>query len=108
MEIPEREHEAIMRMTMCARRNCRICKYGQSRKRPTVKLPQSCLDRITENMNILAAMANQTEKEILYICDRTLCENCHEECRHTTRIDHAVNFEKIEGYIWEKENHDRD
>ena len=91
-----------MRLTMCARRSCRICKYGQSRKRPTVKLPQSCLDRITVNMNILAALAHQTEKEILYICDRTLCENCHEECRYTTHIDHAVNFEKIDGYIWEK------
>ena len=21
--------------------------------------------------------------EILYICDRKACENCHEECKHT-------------------------
>ena len=54
-EIPEREREAIMRLTMCARRSCAICIYGYQRKRVTVKLPQSCLDRITENMNILAA-----------------------------------------------------
>lgn len=53
--IPEKEREAIMRLTMCARRNCAICIYGHNRKRATVKLPQSCLDRITENMNILAA-----------------------------------------------------
>lgn len=53
--IPEKEREAIMRLTMCARRSCAICKYGYKRKRVTVKLPQSCLDRITENMNILAA-----------------------------------------------------
>lgn len=51
----EKEREAIMRLTMCARRNCAICIYGHNRKRVTVKLPQSCLDRITENMNILAA-----------------------------------------------------
>lgn len=53
--ITEKEREAIMRLTMCARRNCAICIYGHDRKRTTVKLPQSCLDRITENMNILAA-----------------------------------------------------
>ena len=53
--IPEKEREAILRLTMCARRNCAICIYGHNRKRVTVKLPQSCLDRITENMNILAA-----------------------------------------------------
>lgn len=50
----EQEREAIMRLTMCARRGCKICKYGHHRKRVTVKLPQSCMDRITENMNILA------------------------------------------------------
>ena len=58
-DIPEREREAIMRLTMCARRNCAICIYGYHRKRVTVKLPQSCLDRITENMNILAAALKQ-------------------------------------------------
>ena len=58
-DIPEREREAIMRLTMCARRNCAICIYGYHRKRVTVKLPQSCLDRITENMNILAAACDK-------------------------------------------------
>ena len=58
--IPEKEREAIMRLTMCARRNCAICIYGHNRKRTTVKLPQSCLDRITENMNILAAACEQS------------------------------------------------
>lgn len=56
--IQEKEREAIMRLTMCARRNCAICIYGHHRKRVTVKLPQSCLDRITENMNILAELAS--------------------------------------------------
>ena len=47
---------------------------------------------------------------ILYLCDRKACENCHEECKHTSDIRHAVNFEQdhadgVEvGNFWEKEN----
>jgi len=42
--------------------------------------------------------------EILYLCDRKACENCSPECRHTTDIYHAVNFEKCEGGgYWEKD-----
>ena len=46
---------------------------------------------------------------ILYLCDRKACENCHEECKHTTDIRHAVNFEQYHadgvevGNFWEKE-----
>lgn len=61
--IPEKEREAIMRLTMCARRSCAICIYGYQRKRVTVKLPQSCLDRITENMNLLAAAMSRIRPE---------------------------------------------
>lgn len=47
---------------------------------------------------------------ILYLCDRKACENCHEECKHTSDIRHAINFEQdhadgVEvGNFWEKEN----
>ena len=47
---------------------------------------------------------------ILYICDRKACENCNKECKHTTDIRHAVNFEQYHadgveaGDFWEKEN----
>lgn len=27
----------------------------------------------------------------LYICDRKQCENCSDECKHTSNILHAVN-----------------
>ena len=94
--IPEKEREAIMRLTMCARRNCVICIYGYNRKRATVKLPQSCLDRITENMNILAA-ACEKKQNILFLCDKKKCDICHSDfCRHTTDISHAVGFVKTE------------
>ena len=59
--IPETEREAILRLTMCARRNCQICKFGP--RRPTVRISQHCQDRITENMNILARAFDGEDKE---------------------------------------------
>lgn len=32
---------------------------------------------------------------IAYICDRKQCVNCsYPECRHTTNIEHSVNYKK--------------
>lgn len=59
--IPEKEREAIMRLTMCARRQCMCCKYRGNRKRATVQLPEHCQKRITENMNILAEALDRRE-----------------------------------------------
>ena len=48
----EKLREAIMRLTMCARRECEICKY---KDRPKAELPSDdCKERSTKNMNILA------------------------------------------------------
>ena len=48
----EKLREAIMRLTMCARRECEICKY---KDRPKLELPSDyCKERSTKNMNILA------------------------------------------------------
>lgn len=34
---------------------------------------------------------------VAYICDRDKCDICPGEgCRHTTDIDHALNFKKVE------------
>ena len=31
--------------------------------------------------------------EVLYLCDRKACKVCNpEQCRHTTDVNHAVNF----------------
>lgn len=53
--IPEREREALMRMTMCARLECGMCKYKDA-----------CdfdfqYEFATENMNILADALRKTE-----------------------------------------------
>ena len=34
--------------------------------------------------------------EVLYLCDRLACDNCGWPlCKHTTNIEHAVNFERV-------------
>ena len=41
-----------MRLSMCARKECEICKY---KDRPKTELPSDdCKERSTKNMNILA------------------------------------------------------
>ena len=47
----------------------------------------------------------ETDK-ILYLCDtKDCCTSCnHTECKYTSNIEHAKNFErKINGSYWEKE-----
>ena len=47
----EKLREAIMRLVMCARRECEICKY---KDRPKSELPSDyCKERSTKSMNIL-------------------------------------------------------
>ena len=44
--------EALMRLSMYARRECELCKY---KDRPKAELPSDdCKERSTKNMNILA------------------------------------------------------
>lgn len=48
----EKVREAIMRLHMCACRECEICKYKTDSKD---KMPsEDCKKRATKNMNILA------------------------------------------------------
>lgn len=48
----EQVREALMRLSMCARKECEICKY---KDRPKLELPSDdCKERSTKNMNILA------------------------------------------------------
>lgn len=48
----EQVREALMRLSMCARKECEICKY---KDRPKAYLPSDeCKERSTKNMNILA------------------------------------------------------
>lgn len=44
---------------------------------------------------------------MFYLCDRKACAHCHPECRHTTDIKHAINFEVVpSGHYWEVGAHD--
>lgn len=48
----EEIREAIMRLSMCACRDCKICKYKTDSKD---KMPsEDCRDRTIKNVNILA------------------------------------------------------
>lgn len=46
--IPEKEREALMRLTMCARDQCQICKYSR------VYNYEECRELQTKCMSILA------------------------------------------------------
>ena len=52
--------------------------------------------------------AGGDKMKILYLCDRLKCENCHNECKHTSDITHAINFREPDfsdnkTIYWEKE-----
>lgn len=42
----------------------------------------------------IAALWNKranNDVDFLYLCDRKACENCHDECNHTSDIEHAIH-----------------
>ena len=55
--IPEKEREALMRLTMCARNQCAICKYKD------INTYEDCQLEITEDMNILADALDEEREE---------------------------------------------
>lgn len=55
----ERIREAIMRLSMCARKECEICKY---KDRPKDLLPSDdCKERSAKNINLIADLLLGTE-----------------------------------------------
>lgn len=61
--IPEREREALMRLTMCAREECRICMF---QKRCDFDFQY---ELATKNMNILADALRKTEPQNCETCE---------------------------------------
>lgn len=58
----ENVREALMRLSMCARKECEICKY---KDRPKTELPSdNCKERATKNLNILADVCLRDKREI--------------------------------------------
>lgn len=46
--------------------------------------------------------------KVLYLCDRRKCEACKPYCTHTSDIEHAVNFERVHGLVYEKVKEERE
>ena len=54
--IPEKEREALMRLTMCARHQCAICKFHDKNTH------EDCENEITDDMHILADALERKEE----------------------------------------------
>ena len=61
--IPETEREALMRITMCARNQCSICKYG------SIFTHKDCEMLITENMHVLMDALEVKKKQTRSLID---------------------------------------
>ena len=55
----EQVREALMRLSMCARKECEICKYKTDRELPS----EDCKERAIQNMNVLADVCLRRETE---------------------------------------------
>ena len=54
--IPEKEREALMRLTMCARDQCAICKYKDK------NTYEDCVEEITDDMHVLMDALERKEE----------------------------------------------
>ena len=34
------------------------------------------------------------KQKVFYICDRKQCKRCNEECNHTSKKSHSINFKE--------------
>lgn len=95
----ETVREAIMRLSMCARRECEICIY---KDRSKLELPSDeCKKRATKNMNILADVCmcsvpivtakSQKRKNV----KTTLCWEC---AKNGGLCSWSKNFTPVEGW----------
>ena len=82
--IPEREREALMRLTMCARGECPMCKYEEQCDNWDFRM-----ELATKNMNILADALRKTEN-----CSE-IPNNCKDEPITQTETQNSnLTFEK--------------
>lgn len=85
--IPEREREALMRLTMCARGECPMCKYEEQCDNWDFRM-----ELATKNMNILADALRKTENS------SEKPNNC-ETCRDKDAYDEwEGNCDECENY----------
>ena len=100
MFIPERQREALMRLTMCARDECMMCAYQPKDAR--------CKDIATTAMNILAN-ALEVDDDDTTQTERPSCETCrydseepyNEKCDEcVARGDKPSNYEPQTDCSW--------
>ena len=84
MNNKEKVREAIMRLSMCANRECEICKY---KNRPKTDLPsEECKERSIKNVCILAdeflrkdtvevVRCKDCKHSTFYVCKNDTCYN---------------------------------
>lgn len=69
---------------------------------PSAKVPTKCIaeikideDKIAQKIKEKYDLADRPN--IAYICDGTACGGKCDECHHTTDIEHAKNFKRVDG-----------
>ena len=51
---------------------------------------------LIRHMKRIKELEDKQDRIVVYACDRQICgDKCHDDCAHTTDIDHAKNFRKI-------------
>ena len=74
----------------------------------TVKIDgNSIYNPYEEELCIFEQLINEhfnNKKETVYLCDRLAFKSCSDDyCKHTSKIEHARNFEEIGGVYFENE-----
>lgn len=94
----EQVREAIMRLSMCARKECTACKYrdGSKEDLPT----EECKKRATRNMNIIADVCMRDAPAPLkpkrtFHKKNTLCWDC---AKNGGLCSWSENFTPVEGW----------
>lgn len=59
-------------------------------------------DEVNVNTKEYKRDIKEADARIVYLCDGEKCENGYVECKYTTDITHAKNFEYGGGSYWEK------
>lgn len=66
-----------------------------------------CTIKLREFMKAVKNGASIRYTDVLYLCDRKACgHKCSQECKHTSDVNHAINFELIGSAYFEKETDD--
>ncbi|MBQ7447792.1 MAG: hypothetical protein IJV59_07550 [Eubacterium sp.] len=61
---------------------------------------------MTELIRVLTVIADELhefdrKQKVIYFCDGKKCEQCSPECRYTTDLQHAANFDLQDGVFVE-------